>query len=213
MRILIVDDHPLFQEALNSVIASVHPDWAITQAGSAEEAQFLITEANSNNTLSFDLSIVDLDLPEMQGDKFIEWLRLQNPRIPALIISAAYERVKVYNAIHSGALGFIEKTASQTQIILAIDTVMLGDNFISSEWQHDLNEIKSDTPKLSRRQQQVLSLMSEGNSNKEIGNSLFIAETTVKSHVQMLFEILDCSNRIECINKGHNLGFIESRES
>ena len=214
-RILIADDHPLFREAIISVIASGFGDSEILETDDLESA-LEITRANDD----LDLILLDLNMPGMHGLNGLITLRNEAPTIPVVIVSAEEDKQVVLQAITYGAVGFITKSSPRAQMTEAIRQILDGNVYLPSDiiragkespqrrQRADDNPISPETlNSLTRRQLLVLERMSRGESNKQIAYNLNIAETTVKAHVSAILRKLGVHSRVQAILSAGDIDF------
>jgi len=197
MKILLVDDHPLFIEGIRGILIKLDPAAQILTSGSCEEA-LAMTEDDDD----MDLLLLDLNLPGMSGLDGLQLLRHQLPATPIVLLSASEDRYKVLNAIELGAKGYIPKSSTPDVILSALQLVLSGGVYLPMAVLETINKspVKSnsaDDTTLTPRQLEVLSLLADGRSNKAIGNQLSMAENTVRVHVSAILRFLDVSNRTE----------------
>lgn len=202
---LVADDHPLFREAICSVIRSGFPDCSIIETDNLDSALQLAVE---NDDL--DLILLDLNMPGMQGLNGLMSIRNEAPTIPVVIVSAEQDKHIVLQAITYGAVGFITKSTPREQMTAAIEQVLQGNVYLPAEIIRSEKASSVRTPRettvspellqaLTRRQLLVLERMAKGESNKQIAYNLDIAETTVKAHVSAILRKLNATNRVQAI--------------
>ncbi len=209
---LIVDDHPLFREALAQVITCHFADATVLQAPSLTVAMDI-----GSQQPTLDLILLDLHLPTGEGLNGLMMLRQQFPAIAVAMISADDEKNTVLQAMALGAAGFISKSASREQLSSAIAQIMAGNVYLPAEIfrnhspaQPEPNhhgQYHQQVQSLTRSQLKVLQLMVKGDSNKQIAFHLAIAETTVKVHVSAILSKLGVSNRVQAILISQHLDF------
>lgn len=203
MVILLVDDHPLFREGVVQVLGKVTSDIAVHQAHSCEEALEFLT-----GTLEFDLVLLDLMLPGMDGLDGLKCIRRNHPGTPVVVLSATEAPSTVRSALEAGAQGYIPKSTSPKIMLQAIHLVLEGGVYAP----HDLldhrpaSDIEQPAVPLTPRQRQVLKLLSEGRSNKEIAHRLSLSENTVRVHVAAILKTLKVRNRTEAALTAARLG-------
>ncbi|GGE78469.1 glycerol metabolism activator [Streptosporangium jomthongense] len=214
-KILIADDHPLFREAIISVIASGFEGSEILETDDLDSALVI---ARENDDL--DLILLDLNMPGMHGLNGLITLRNEAPTIPVVIVSAEEEKQVVLQAITYGAVGFITKSSPRAQMTEAIQQILNGNVYLPSDIirtgkesagrrrHNDDNPISPELlNSLTRRQLLVLERMSKGESNKQIAYNLNIAETTVKAHVSAILRKLNVHNRVQAILSASDVDF------
>jgi DNA-binding NarL/FixJ family response regulator len=214
-KILIADDHPLFREAISSVIASGFVGSEIIETDDLDKA-LDITRENDD----LDLILLDLNMPGMHGLNGLITLRNEAPTIPVVIVSAEEDKQVVLQAITYGAVGFITKSSPRQKMTDAIQQILNGNVYLPSdiirtgkESSHRRSR-REDNPispellnSLTRRQLLVLERMSKGESNKQVAYNLNIAETTVKAHVSAILRKLGVHNRVQAILSASDVDF------
>lgn len=214
-KILIADDHPLFREAIISVIANGFPGCETLETEDLDSALVIAQEEDD-----LDLILLDLNMPGMNGLNGLMSLRNDSPTIPVVIVSAEQDKQVVLQAITYGAVGFITKSSPREQMTEALQQILDGNVYLPSDIirsekpsssmrrRHDESKIPPEMlSSLTRRQLLVLERMSEGESNKQIAYNLNIAETTVKAHVSAILRKLGVHNRIQAVLTAGNVDF------
>lgn len=204
-RILIADDHPMVRDALrNAVLYSC-------QASSVLEADSLdaVIAALQGGGEDFDLVLLDVNMPGMNGLNGLRTLRQRFPATPIVMVSAHEERRMVREAIDSGAAGFIPKSTPRDAIAAALRHVLNGEIYLPPQSEEGLaEEVAEDaeTADIARRiatltaqQLRVLELLGTGKLNKEIAFDLSITETTVKAHVSAILQKLKVYSRTQAV--------------
>ena len=209
-RILIVDDHPLFRDALRLSLTQKPEQLALSDRGqvqfssSLEEALGLLKEDDG-----IDLVLLDLHLPGNDGFLGLLELRKLYPSIAVLVISGNDEQSVVAKARACGAAGFISKSLAADSILQAVKTVLLGNEFWPEgelEADSELQDIARRINELTDQQLRVLRHLQDGRLNKQIAYDLDISEATVKAHVTAIFRKLNVLNRTQAVilaNKLH----------
>ena len=207
MRILIVDDHPLFIDGIRHIIQTLDDNVDLIEANSAKEA-LLLLEKSSN----LDLILLDLHMPGLDGLSIINHRRIQGACVPLVVISGDDDPKTINSVINSGVMGFIPKSYSGKKLLKALRTIISGEIYIpESTIDHSYNshsKLSPSTMEITKRQLQVLGLLASGYSNKQISSTLFLTENTVKSHVSALLSALNASNRTECVIIARSKGLI-----
>lgn len=203
LSLLVVDDHPLYAEGISSVIGQHMPDARLTVAASAEKA--LTMAAGSD----FDLVLLDLGLPGMDGYAALAEFQRRFPTMPVVVVSARERSEDVRRAFEAGALGYLPKSLPMPGLIAAIRQLLEGEIYIPTqkpEATRGDTRVRASTPlvspeieSLSARQLEVLKLLCCGMSNKQIAQELSLSEKTVKSYVTTLFRVLGVVNRTQAV--------------
>jgi len=201
-RFLIVDDHPLFLEALQLAIQSAYPRAQIVEATSIADAKRTILE-----DAPFDLVMLDLSMPGTRGfDGLIE-LRALHPRLPIVIVTALDDPRIIHEAMTCGAAGFIAKSARKADLANAIRDVMGGSIVLPAGYHPPRpNTPPDDAAVMLRRlqtltpqQRRVLQMLRQGKLNKQIAHELDVGETTVKAHVSEILRKLNVASRTQVV--------------
>jgi two-component system, NarL family, response regulator LiaR len=202
IKILIADDHPMMREALRTALEDEPDLQVIGEAGNGKEAIRLVEQFNP------DVVLMDLLMPEMDGLEAIAQLQKSHPRTKILVVTSLEDEQKVLAAIQAGALGYFPKTAPRTYLLDAIRKVADGIPYLPSgiaqKLFKGLREMKTppagrsavDEP-LTSRQEDVLVLLGEGRSDREIGEILHLTDATVRSHVHNIIQRLGVKNRTQ----------------
>jgi DNA-binding NarL/FixJ family response regulator len=218
MKILVIDDHVLIREALQGVLKEWRWDAAILEASDCREAMQLIEQHTD-----LELILLDLNLPDGDGFQILTDLHESYPAISVVVLSASNDRDNVLRALDLGALGFIPKSARRAVMLSALQLVFSGGIFIPPEIlvreeapppriapkqsAADRPNVLSADLGLTKRQLEVLALMTQGKSNKVISRALDMAEATVKTHVTAILKSLKVSNRVEAVIAVGQLGW------
>jgi two-component system, NarL family, nitrate/nitrite response regulator NarL len=212
MKILIVDDHPIYRKGLIALLDQMDPDTALLQANDAAQALALIAE---NDDL--DVVILDLVIPGMDGLRAIAEFGKIRPELPVIILSSSENPADVRAALANGALGYVPKSAAEHTLLTAIRVVLHGDIYmppfvlLQAETAHLAGlkiESDSERPVLTDRQIEVLRRISAGQMNKVIAVELGLSEKTVKSHINAIFRALNVMNRSQAAAVARAAGFI-----
>lgn len=199
-RIVIVDDHPLFRDALNHSLQSMLEEVLTRQAGSLDE---LVESLKADHDT--DLVLLDLNMPGVQGFSGLLYLRAQYPEIPVIIVSATEDPATIKHALEFGASGFVPKSQPIDRIRAAVLAVLSGEIWTPpevdisraepSEDEQMINRLASLTP----QQVRVLMMLGEGLLNKQIAYELSVSEATVKAHVSAILQKLEVDSRTQAV--------------
>lgn len=194
IRVVLVDDHPL---VLDGISARLEGEPTIDVVGMANDGQQALQVAAE---LTPDVVLMDVSMPVMNGFEAAEKFREEQPNIKVLILSMHDDREYIVKLIKCGAAGYVLKDVSSSELITAIETVFSGGSYFSSgasqalfsqfEQEQAVNE-KAEQEALTGREKDVLKLVAEGNSNKEIARTLDISVRTVETHRQNIKNKLD----------------------
>lgn len=202
VRFLIIDDHPLFREALHSAVRMAYPDVDTVEARSVEEALDLLAGPKP-----FDLALLDLSMPGVQGFEGLLQLRTRHPRLPVVVVSGHEEPRIISEALSYGAAGFIPKSVRKDELAQAIRDVMEGAIYVPENYdgqtpdadRSDRAEMVRRLSKLTPQQLRVLQMLKQGMLNKQIAYELQVGETTVKAHVSEILRKLNVYSRTQAV--------------
>lgn len=210
-RILIVDDHPMFREALRSAIKFALADAEIFEAGSIEAARDAI-----RGETGIEIILLDLSLPGTSGFEGLVLLRSSFPRIPIMIVSGLDDPRIVHEAIRLGAAGFVPKSVDKSTLAKALSEVLSGSVFVPDDLAPHLpgpcaapgsSDIATRLAELTPAQLRVLHLLRLGRLNKQIAHELGVSETTVKAHVSEILRKLNVVSRTQAVIETAQLDF------
>jgi two-component system nitrate/nitrite response regulator NarL len=206
MKILIVDDHPLFRAGFHAVLEQSALEAGVLSVSSVTEALQLMQR-------DADIGLVLLDI-HLKGDDGFHALRLIGSRFPTtacVMISGDESADIAARAVAAGASGFIPKSFTAEEMLAAIRKVLAGEVFVPERSRNALPTPESTG--LTLRQLEVISMLGRGFSNKEIARALDVAERTVKAHVSAVFEALNVRNRTQAVLVAQRLGYLPSSPS
>lgn len=209
-HVLVVDDHPLFLEAMQRAITSALPGAETVEAATIESAK----TALSGRT-RFDVVLLDLALPGTNGFDGLLELRSLHPKLPIVVVSALEDPRIVKEDTGYGAAGFISKSASRMEIGSAIKSVMDGSVTLPKGYAPPVTEpeaasrgdLVSRLQMLTPKQLNVLKMLRQGLLNKQIAHELAIEETTVKAHVSEILRKLCVASRTQAVIEAQKIGF------
>ena len=195
--ILIVDDHPLFVEALKLVIQGAFREARLAEASSIEAARAILDKEGP-----FDLVLLDLSMPGTRGLDGLLELRSRHPRLPIVVVSALEDPRIIHEVMTCGAAGFISKSTRGFELGNAIREVLSGAVVLPKGYQPPTDALPPGTSELMARlatltpqQARVLQMLRQGLLNKQIAYDLGVGETTIKAHVSEILRKLKVSSR------------------
>lgn len=201
IRVLAVDDHPLLRGGISALVNAESDMKLVAEANTGEEAIELFRVHRP------DVTLMDLQLPGMNGIDAIHEIRSQFPDARIIVLTTYTGDVQVLRALRAGARGYILKGFVHRELLDTIRAVHNGQKRIPSEIAAALAAHATDEA-LSQRELDVLRLIAAGNSNKQIGGVLSIGENTVKSHVTNILSKLSANDRAHAVTIGLQRGII-----
>ncbi|MFZ5859105.1 MAG: response regulator transcription factor [Chloroflexota bacterium] len=208
IKILIVDDHPMMREALKMSFISEKDLEVVGEASDPLEAFQLLKK------ITPDVILMDLLMPRMEGVEAIEQIFQSNPQAKLLVVTSMEDEERVVAAIRAGALGYFPKTAPREYLLEAIRKVADGVPYmpvgITMKLFQGLRRTKTVKATedfeatLTKRQQEILSLLAEGKTDKQIGKILNLQESTVRAHIYHVQQRLGLENRLQVLAYTHN---------
>ncbi len=218
MNILMVEDHRLVADAMQIMLTEIDDSITITACYSTQHALSVIDSGKR-----FELVLTDLFMPGIDGIGLLVGLRNRDKQIPVVVISGSDDDKYIRTALENGASGFIPKTLPGAEMIAGIRQVIEGGRFFPERFAALDNQLRRGDKtsygnqnatgmKPGQKQLQVLQLMADGNSNKQISQIVGISEATVKYHTSQLFKLLGVKNRTSCVREAQQRGLIQSFE-
>ena len=213
--VLLIDDHALFREGLKKIIESDPEFEVIGEEGKGSD------RLRAAGSLKPDLIIVDVSLPDTSGIKLIEEILQLAPETKILILSMHNQAYYIIKAFQAGASGYVVKESSHNKLLEGFRAVLRGEFYIDSSISNEVikgltegtkQEMKMTNPEynsLGIREQEVMRLLAEGATVKEIADQLFISPKTVDNHRSHIMRKLDLKNTVELVRYAARIGLID----
>ena len=216
-KFLIVDDHPMFREALQSAIQLAYPDGETVEATSIADAITVLEDQAG----SFDIALLDLSMPGTTGFEGLLEIRTRFPKLPVVIVSGLEGQRVIQHALSCGVAGFIPKSSKKAELADALTAVMTGAVYVPEGYSEesedteaqDAEAISKRLSSLTQQQMRVLLLIRQGLLNKQIAFELNVGETTVKAHVSEILRKLHAYSRTQAVIMVSKIDFDSIMES
>ena len=201
--VLIIDDHPLFCEALAMTLGAMRGDIAVETASTLGEGVARLDAGATPEAI-----LLDLDLPDANGVEGLLRLRGLAPATPVIVVSSMRESAVIAQAIRSGAVGFISKDAGRTELAEALRRIWTGDVYTPAGYpppepagsgEAPDDDVVARLSHLTPQQTRILHLVCDGKLNKQIAYELSIAESTVKAHMTAILRKLGVHSRTQAV--------------
>ena len=212
IRVLIVDDHTVVRDGLNTMLSREGDFVVVGEAGDGEDA------IAKNRDLDPEVILMDLRMPQLDGVEAMRRIRAEDSEVKFIVLTTFDTDEYIFDAIEAGAKGYLLKDASRDEMFQAVRAVHRGESLIepgvAARILDRLAEMSrrgpqsDETDVLSTREVEVLRLMAKGSANKEIAFDLSISESTVKTHVANIFQKLDVNHRTEAVTQALQKGII-----
>ena len=201
-QVLIIDDHPLFREALGTAVKMAWPETRSREVASIDEALAVL-----DGERDVDIALLDLNIPGVHGFDGLLQLRTRHPRLPVLVVSGLEDERIIDEAITYGAAGFLPKSLGREVLASAIGTILDGDVYVPSGFVAESSgesaqrraELIERLLSLTPQQLRVLFMLREGLLNKQIAHELDVGATTIKKHVSEILRKLSVYSRTQAV--------------
>jgi len=209
IKILIADDHPVVREGLSAMLSEEQDIQVVGEAGNGAEA------VDKAQELQPDIVLMDLRMPEVDGVEAMRQIGAVNPDIRFIVLTTYDNDEYIFKGIEAGARAYLLKDAPREELFKAIRAVHKGESLIEPaiagkvlDRFAELSRKAQVVEALSEREVEVLKLMAKGAANKEIAAELSISESTVKTHIQTIFQKLGVGDRTEAVTEAIKKGII-----
>jgi DNA-binding NarL/FixJ family response regulator len=214
IRVLLADDDGLVRTAIAAILGSADGIELVAQAADGREAIELAVRHHP------DVALLDVRMPAVDGLAALREIRRRTPAVSPLVLTTFGEDEYVAQALSAGAAGFLLKENAVDELVPAIRAAAAGEAFLSPRiTRRVLNQLptapaapQADLARiaaLSRREREILVLLSQGLSNAEIAAQLYVTEGTVKTHIYRIFAKLDCDNRVKAAMLAQRTGLLD----
>lgn len=202
IRVLIVDDHPVLRDGVAAILENQADMTMVGEARSGSEAVARF------HALRPDVTLMDLQMPGMNGVDAIIAIRAENPNARIIVLTTYSGDAQAVRALKAGATGYLLKSSLRTELIDAIHDVHRGQRHVHRHVADEIALHVVDEP-LSEREIAILRLVSIGKANKQIASELGLSEETVKGHLKSIFSKLDVADRTHAVTIAARRGIIE----
>ncbi|MUM23392.1 response regulator transcription factor [Mycobacterium sp. CBMA271] len=208
VRVVVGDDHPLFREGVVRALSGSGQITVVAEAENGAGALALIREHLP------DVALIDYRMPELDGTQVAAAVRRDELRTRVLLLSAHDDAAIVYHALAEGAAGFLSKESTRAELVSAVLDCARGRDVVTASLTAGLaGEIRKRAqpagPSLSTREREVLRMIADGLTVPTIAKQLFLAPSTVKTHVQRLYEKLGVGDRAAAVAEAMRRGLLE----
>jgi DNA-binding NarL/FixJ family response regulator len=210
MRVLVADDHSLFRNGIISLLEAAGFD-VVGQAGDGQAA------VEAALRLRPDLVLLDITMPQLSGLEALRLIKAELPETQVVMLTVSDDDADLFEAIESGALGYLLKDLSADQFFEMLDGLQRGEAAMTRQTTTRLMKGLADLPRqradpvqsLTEREIELLRLVAEGMSNKAIAQTLSISENTVKYHMRNILQKLGVQNRTEAVTQAIRAGLLD----
>ena len=208
MRVLIIDDHPLYREGIKALLSGLEPGLESMGVGTVAEAV-----AAANEEPAFDLILLDMNLPRVGRLEALHQIKAAFDSAAVVIVSGEEDPALILQTIDAGAAGYIPKSTDSALTIQALRVVLahgvyLPASVLNAGASGQRHGAASAIPEMGPKQRSVLDRLLQGKSNKVIARELDIAEGTVKAHLSAVYQMLGVNSRTQAMRRVHELGLL-----
>jgi len=201
IRILLADDHAIVRNGVAQILNEQPDVQVVAEAGDGESAVALYRQERP------DVALLDLRMPKLEGIQVVEQIRREFPEAVLVVLTTFDTDEDIDRALHAGAKGYLLKDVAPSDLVACVRTVHEGGTWVSSTVASKL-VARMTRVQITPQEMRVLRQVAEGKSNREVGETLFISEATVKIHLSHLFEKLGASSRTDAVAKAVERGLI-----
>ena len=212
IRVLIVDDHSVVRQGIRSLLSN-YPEFDVI--GEADNGRSGLQQFK---TLSPDVTLLDIRMPEISGLETVEQMRIYDPLARVVMLTSFDDDEYIDSSLQAGAMGYVLKSGSDETLVNAIHSAMRNERFLSPKVTDRVVERLMNMKGFSRQtavstltfdqeERQILELLVEGHSNIEIGETLFMSSTSVKRKLSRIFEMMDVQTRAQAAAEAVRQGF------
>lgn len=202
VRLLIVDDHPLMREGIAAVMQPQPDMQVIGEAANGVEA------VERFHALQPDVTLMDLQMPRMDGLQAIQAIRKQSPQARLLVLTTYQGDIQAWRALKEGAAGYLVKTSMRASLLDAIRAVHAGGRWVPSDIAVDIARHAGDEM-LTDREVEVVRHIAQGHSNREVGALLSVTEDTIKARVKSILLKLNARDRTHAVTIALKRGLLQ----
>ena len=209
-RIIVADDHVLFRQGLKSILQRTSDLEVVGEAGDGLELIRLL----KMRALDPHLVVLDISMPNLRGLEAIPEIKTLCPNIKVLMVTMHSDKEYLYQALAAGADGYLLKKDADAELFAAIEKIRKDKTYVSPHLAEDLTDYwahvrgRTDRPVLTNREREVLKLIADGKSNKEIGDVLFISVHTVERHRANIMNKLSLKKTADLVKYAIQKGYI-----
>lgn len=209
IRVLLVDDHPVYRDGLSLLLRSVAGIDVVGTAGTGQEA------VDRAGDLQPDVIVMDVQMPDMDGIEATRVITTDSPHVGVVVLTMAEDDATVFAAMRAGARGYLLKGATQEEIVRAISAVAQGEAIFGPALATRIAAFfaspgpaaeASAFPQLTSREREILALVAAGKPNAQIAQTLFLSPKTVRNNVSNIFAKLHVADRAEAIIRAREAG-------